>query len=84
MALAMEFTIGNTRVQIMDDFCSGPDQAERDAAIKKKIYADALTAIRANPERYYEVLARKEKGHTDEEKNTSEGDSPLSKGNATA
>ena len=62
MALAMEFKSGNTTIRIMDDFCSAPDQAERDAAIKKKVYANALTAIRANPERYYEVLARKEKG----------------------
>lgn len=62
MAVAMKFTIGNTKVTIMDDFCSAPDQAERDAAIKKKIYADALAAIRANPERYYEMVERREKG----------------------
>lgn len=61
MAVAMKFTIGNTKVTIMDDFCSAPDQAERDAAIKKRIYANALAAIRANPERYYAVLERQGK-----------------------
>jgi hypothetical protein len=61
MALAMEFKSGNTTIRIMDDYCSAPDQAERDAKIKKRIYANALTAIRANPERYYAVMARKDK-----------------------
>lgn len=56
MALAMEFKSGNTTIRIMDDYCSAPDQAERDAKIKKRIYANALTAIRANPERYYAVV----------------------------
>jgi len=62
MAVAMKLTIGNTKITIMDDFCSAPDQKERDAAIKKKIYADALAAIRANPIHYYEMLERKERG----------------------
>jgi len=61
MALAMEFKSGNTTIRIMDDFCSAPDQAEKDARIKKRIYANALAAIRANPERYYAVMARKDK-----------------------
>ena len=60
MALAMEFKSGNTTIRIMDDFCSAPDQAERDARIKKRVYANALAAIRANPEKYYAVLERKE------------------------
>ena len=62
MALAMEFKSGNTTIRIMDDYCSAPDQAERDAQIKKRIYANALAAIRANPEKYYAVMARKEQG----------------------
>ena len=41
---------------------SAPDQAERDAAIRKRFYADALAEIRANPERYYAVLEMKERG----------------------
>ena len=61
MALAMEFKSGNTTIRIMDDFCSAPDQAEKDARIKKRIYANALAAIRANPDRYYAVMARKDK-----------------------
>lgn len=70
MALAMELKSGNTTIRIMDDFCSAPDQSKRDADIKKRIYANALAAIRANPERYYEVLARKEKGTADDRKNS--------------
>ena len=62
MGLAQEFTIGNTKIKIWDDFCSAPDQAERDAAIRKRFYADALAEIRANPERYYAVLEMKERG----------------------
>lgn len=58
MALAMEFKSGNTTIRIMDDFCSAPDQAERDAKIKKRLYANALAAIRANPEKYYALLER--------------------------
>lgn len=60
MALAMEIKSGNTTIQIMDDYCSAPDQAERDARIKKRLYANALAAIRANPERYYAWLKEKE------------------------
>ena len=59
MALAMEFKIGNTKIRIMDDCCSAPDQAERDEAIRRKVYGRALEAIRANPERYYKVLERR-------------------------
>lgn len=62
MGLAREFTIGNTKITIYDDFCSAPDQAERDAAIRKRFYSNALAAIRANPERYYAVLEMKERG----------------------
>ena len=35
MALAMEYTSGNAKIKIMDDFCSAPDQKERDARILK-------------------------------------------------
>lgn len=62
MGLAREFTIGNTKITIYDDFCSAPDQVERDAAIRKRFYSNALAAIRANPERYYAVLEMKERG----------------------
>lgn len=62
MGLAQEFTIGNTKIKINDDFCSAPDQAERDAAKRKRVYTNALAEIRANPERYYAVLERKERG----------------------
>ena len=62
MALAMELKSGNTTIKIMDDFCCGPEQAEKDAAIRKRVYANALAAIRANPERYYGLLERKEEG----------------------
>ncbi len=62
MGLAQEFTIGNTKIKIWDDFGSAREQAERDAAIRKRFYADALAEIRANPERYYAVLERKERG----------------------
>lgn len=62
MGIAQEFTIGNTKITIYDDFCSAPDQAERDAAIRKRFYSNALAAIRANPERYYAVLEMKERG----------------------
>jgi len=61
MALAMEFKSGNTTIKIMDDYCSAPDQAERDARIRKRVYANALAAIRANPEKYYALMERKEK-----------------------
>ena len=61
MALAMEFKSGNTTIKIMDDFCSAADQAERDARIKKRLYRNALTAIRANPEKYYALMERKER-----------------------
>ena len=60
MALAMEMKSGNTTIRIMDDFCSAPDQDERDAKIRKRLYANALAAIRANPERYYAWLKEKE------------------------
>lgn len=83
MAVAMKFTIGNTRVTIMDDFCSAPDQAERDAAIKKKIYANALAAIRANPERYYAVLKRKKAGGYAKEKTTGAAEEPADNGRAS-
>lgn len=63
MALAMEFKSGNTTIRIMDDFCSAPDQKERDARIKKRLYANALAAIRANPEKYYALMKRKEQGN---------------------
>ena len=63
MALAMEFKSGNTTIRIMDDFCSAPDQKERDARIKKRLYANALAAIRANPERYYALMERREKNN---------------------
>lgn len=53
MALAMELKSGNTTIRIMDDYCSAPNQAERDAEIRKRVYANALAAIRANPEKYY-------------------------------
>ena len=59
----MEFKSGNTTIRIMDDFCSAPDQAERDAKIKKRLYANALAAIRANPERYYALMERREKNN---------------------
>lgn len=64
MALAMELKSGNTTIKIMDDFCSAPNQAERDAEIRKRVYANALAAIRANPERYHAWLERK--GETNE------------------
>ena len=51
MALAMEYTSGNARIRIMDDFCSAPDQKERDARILKRVDAIVLAAIRANPEK---------------------------------
>lgn len=63
MALAMEFKSGNTTIRIMDDFCSAPDQEERDARIKKRLYANALAAIRANPEKYYALMKRKEQSN---------------------
>ena len=47
MALAMEYTSGNARIRIMDDFCSAPDQKERDARILKR-------------EKYYALLKQKE------------------------
>ncbi len=60
MALAMEYTSGNAKIKIMDDFCSAPDQKERDARILKRVDAIVLAAIRANPEKYYALLKRKE------------------------
>lgn len=59
MGLAMECRSGNTRIQIMDDYCSASDQAERDAAIRGRVYARALAAIRADPSRYEAVMAEK-------------------------
>ena len=61
MALAMELKSGNTTIKIMDDYCSAPNQAERDAQIKKRVYANALAAIRANPEKYHSLMERKER-----------------------
>lgn len=61
MALAMEFKSGNTTIRIMDDCCSAPNQAEIDERIRKKIYSDALAAIRANPEKYYAWEAEMER-----------------------
>ena len=58
MALAMEYTSGNARIRIMDDFCSAPDQKERDA--RKRVDAIVLAAIRANPEKYYALMKQKE------------------------
>ncbi len=63
MALAMEFMDGNTKIRIMDDFCSAPDQAERDAQIKKRVYANALRAIRNDPSRYYALMERRGQGY---------------------
>jgi hypothetical protein len=60
MALAMEFKSGNTTIRIMDDFCSAPNQAERDAQAKKRLYRNALAAIRANPEKYNALMERRE------------------------
>ena len=57
MALAMEYTSGNAKIKIMDDFCSAP---ERDARILKRVDAIVLAAIRANPEKYYALLKQKE------------------------
>ena len=62
MGIAQEMQIGNTKIIIHDDFCSAPDQAERDAEIRNRFYANSLAAIQANPERYYAVLERKERG----------------------
>ena len=59
MGLAMEYRSGNTRIRIMDDHCSAPEQAERDAAIRRRVYAQALAAIRADPSRYEAVMAEK-------------------------
>ena len=59
MALAMELKSGNTTIKIMDDYCCGPEQAAKDAAIRKRVYAKALAAIRANPDKYYALLERK-------------------------
>ena len=67
MGLAMECRSGNTRLQIMDDHCSASDQAERDAAIKERVYARALAAIRADSSRYEAVMAEKEPKWEDEE-----------------
>ena len=44
----------------MDDFCSAPDQKERDARILKRVDAIVLAAIRANPEKYYALMKQKE------------------------
>ena len=60
MALAMEYTSGNARIRIMDDFCSAPDQKERDARILKRVDAIVLAAIRANPEKYSALMKQKE------------------------
>ncbi len=62
MGLAREFMIGNTKIKIWDDYCSAPNQAEKDAEIRKRFYSNALAEIRANPERYYAVLEMKERG----------------------
>lgn len=70
MALAMEFMSGNTRIRIMDDYCSAPDQKERDAAIKERVYRNALRAIQNNPERYYALMKRKGIDLDGEEKET--------------
>ncbi len=67
MGLAMECRSGNTRIQIMDDYCSAPDQAEWDAAIRRRVYARALAAIRADPSRYEAVMAEKVADGEDEE-----------------
>ena len=67
MGLAMECGSGNTRIQIMDDHCSAPDQAERDAAIRRRVYARALATIRADPSRYEAVMAEKAAKGEDEE-----------------
>lgn len=63
MAVAKEFKSGNATIQIMDDFCSAPNQAERDKQIWRRVHANVLTAIRANPEGYYALRERKEKGN---------------------
>ena len=72
MALAMEFKSGNTTIKIMDDFCSYPDQAERDARIRKRVYANALAAIRANPEKYYAMELRRSGSQSQSARQTSE------------
>lgn len=64
MAEAMRFVSGNTTCIIMDDCCSHPDQAKRDAEIKKRVADNALRGIRANPERYYKRLAEIKKAGT--------------------
>ena len=45
MALAMEYTSGNAKIKIMDDFCSAPDQKERDARILKRVDAIVLAVV---------------------------------------
>lgn len=50
MAVAMEFLSGNTKISIRDDCCAASEQAERDAAIKKRLYRNALLAIRRQAE----------------------------------
>lgn len=64
MAEAMRFVSGNATCIIMDDFCSHPDQAKRDAEIKKRVADNALRGIRANPERYYQRLSEIKKANT--------------------
>ena len=46
MGLAREFMIGNTKIKIWDDYCSAPNQAEKDAEIRKRFYSNALAEIR--------------------------------------
>lgn len=50
MAEAMRFMIGNTKCVIMDDCCSHPDQAERNARAKRNIEDIVSRAYLADPE----------------------------------
>ncbi|MDD4843759.1 MAG: hypothetical protein PHU31_05450 [Anaerotignum sp.] len=50
MAEAMRFMIGNTTCVIMDDCCSYPDQAERNARARRNIEEIVSRAYLADPE----------------------------------
>lgn len=50
MAEAMRFMIGNTKCVIMDDCCSHPDQAERNARAKSNVEDIYSRAYLADPE----------------------------------
>lgn len=73
MAEVARYKFGNSVCIVMDDFCSFPDQKERDANIRTRVEENALRAIRAHPEKYFAWLEKHKDAFSEEENSEEKG-----------